>query len=221
MVDAMSAKVLALRDPGLLAWFDQKVPGKDYSYGDTPYGSKVKLETTSSLEVIARTSTAAERQAQKDADEKQKDAAQRAAIDFMSRPENAGKPIPEGLLKQGEVDPLFKVHVEDWRQTSNRGFSDPKQVQGVYDKIMNGGGMKAVTEGWRNGVFGRIEDLSAAQAFAKKPTRTAPIGSPSVTSSATFERFMKDLDIRTKGKTAGTFEPPGHIQRRLRGNNND
>ena len=58
MVDAMSAKILATRDPGLLAWFDQKVPGKDYTYGDSPYGSKVKLQTTESLEVIARRSVA-------------------------------------------------------------------------------------------------------------------------------------------------------------------
>lgn len=206
MVDAMSAKILSTRDPGLLAWFDQKVPGKEYTYGESPYGSKVKLETTESLEVIARRSFAEDAAKQKAADEQRKDDAQRAAIEFLSHPENAAKPIPDGILKQGEVDPTFKVRVEEWRKTLGSGFSDPARIKDVYNDILAGGGYKAVQKAFAQGVFGRPEDLTAAYAFAKSFEDSRDRITQTM-SSATAERFMKDLDIRTKGVNEMTGDP--------------
>ncbi len=200
MTDAMSAKVLALRDPGLLAWFDQKVPGKNFTYGDTPYGAKVKLETTESLEVIARRSVSEDAARQKLEDEKRKDDATRQAIDYLIT--NPAAPMPDGILKLGEVDPKFKVNIEEWRGSLNRGFSDPKRIQGVYDAILNGGGMKAITDAWANGVFGRPEDLQAAYAFQKSFEDNAD-RITAVTTGATFERFMRDITIRTQWKVLG------------------
>lgn len=206
MVDAMSAKILSTRDPGLLAWFDQKVPGKDFTYGESPYGSKVKLETTESLEVIARRSFAEDAARQKAEDEKRKDEAHRAAIEFLSHPENAAKPLPDGILKQGDVDPTFKVRVEEWRKSLNSGFSDPARIKDVYNDVLAGGGYKAVQDAFAQGVFGRPEDLTAAYAFAKAFEDSRDRITTTM-SSATAERFMKDLDIRTKGVNEMTLDP--------------
>lgn len=199
MMSAMAAKILETRDPGLLAFFDQQVPGKDYTYGESPEGQKIKLQTTNQLEVIARENVTQQVAAQTRADKEQKDSATRQAIDFLSKPENASAPIPDGILKQGEVDPLFKVHVEEWRKNLNQGFSDPKRVNGVYDKVLNGEGFDAVVDGWRNGVFGTPADLQAAYTFAKgfednkDRIKTATTGS-------TYNSIMSAIDVRTKGQ---------------------
>lgn len=197
MMDAMSAKILETRDPGLLAFFDQKIPGKDYTYGDSPYGQKVKLETTNRLEVIARQAQSAESEAQKAADKKRKDDATRQAIDFISK--NPAAPIPNDILKAGEVDPLFKVHIDEWRKTLSQGFSDPAKVNAVYDDILNGGGMEAVVNGWRNGVFGRPEDLQSAYTFAKgyEDNRDTI---KRITDGTAYKGIMDAIDVRTKGQ---------------------
>lgn len=199
MVDAMSAKILTTRDPGLLAWFDQKVPGKSYTYGESPYGSKVKFQTVESLEVIARRSVTEDAQKQERLDKEQKAEAHRLAIDFLAK--NPAGAIPDGLLAAGtKVDPEFKVHIEEWRKTLGAGYSDPRRVAEVNAEILKGGGQQVIIDAFRNGVFGRTEDLSAALALAKAVEDNKDrIGS--VTAGPTFERFMKDLDIRTKGKT--------------------
>lgn len=198
MIDAMSAKVLSTRDPGLLAWFDQKVPGKSYTYGETPYGAKVKLETESSLEVIARRSFTEDAARQKAEEEKQKDAAHRQAIDALVK--DPAAPIPDDILKLGEVDPTFKVRIEEWRSTLGRGFSDPARMREVYADILSGKGTKAVQEAFSAGVFGRIEDAREAYAFAKsfednKDRITTALSSPAA------ENILKMLDVRTKGTT--------------------
>lgn len=205
MVDAMSVKVLTTRDPGLLAWFDQKIPGKDYTYGDSPYGAKVKAETVSSLEVIARTADTEDRQRQKAADEKAKDDAHRAAVELLSQDPTA--PIPAELLAAGsKVDPTFKVRIEEWRKNLGTGFTDPKRLRDVYSAILAGGGFKAVQEAASAGVFGRPEDLTAAYTFAKSFEDNADRITETMR-SAVSEQILKDIDIRTKGKNEFTGDP--------------
>lgn len=205
MVDAMSVKVLTTRDPGLLAWFDQKIPGKDYTYGDSPYGAKVKAETISSLEVIARTADTEDRQRQKAADEKAKDDAHRAAVELLSQDPTA--PIPAELLAAGsKVDPTFKVRIEEWRKNLGTGFTDPKRLRDVYSAILAGGGFKAVQEAASAGVFGRPEDLTAAYTFAKSFEDNEDRITETMR-SAVAEQVLKDIDIRTKGKNDFTGDP--------------
>lgn len=205
MVDAMSVKVLTTRDPGLLAWFDQKIPGKDYTYGDSPYGAKVKAETVSSLEVIARTSDTEDRQRQKAADEKAKDDAHRAAVELLSQDPTA--PIPAELLAAGsKVDPTFKVRIEEWRKNLGTGFTDPKRLRDVYAAILGGGGFKAVQAAASAGVFGRPEDLTAAYTFAKSFEDNEDRITETMR-SAVAEQVLKDIDIRTKGKDEVSLDP--------------
>lgn len=199
MVDAMSAKILATRDPGLLGWFEQKVPGTDHTYGDSPYGLAVKQNTVEALEVIARRSETEDSVKQKAADEKAKDDAHRQTVELLATDPNA--PLPDGLIAAGrKFDPTFDVRVQEWRRALGTGFTDPSKLKAVYSAILDGGGFKAVSEAASAGVFGRPEDLTAAYTFAKGFEDNKDRISD-VLGGTVAKDFMNAIDVRTKGKT--------------------
>jgi hypothetical protein len=135
MMQAVSAKVLSTRDPGLLKFFDQKVPGQDYTYGDSPDGQKIKAETLSSLEVIARSQLSADHEQQVAKDKETLRSAKSAAVDLLLKDPRA--PIPDAILQAGaSVDGDFKVNVEQWRQSLSKGLpSDNNRVMHVYNEM--------------------------------------------------------------------------------------
>lgn len=205
MTDGMAIKVLTTRDPGLLKWFDEKVPGKDYTYGDTPYGAKVKAETESSLEVIARQSIVQEKAAQEAADKKRKETSERNTLEFLAA--NPSAPIPEGLMQQGIMaDPLFRNKIAEWRNNLSKGFSDMDAVKDVYAEIAQGGGTKAVLDAMGQGVFGDPKDFTEAYNFAKGFEENKDRIATGM-SSGMAQRLLKDLDIRTKGKNGFDNSP--------------
>lgn len=198
MVQAMQVKILTTRDPALLKWFDQKVPGEDYTYGETPLGQKVKLETENQLETIARQEMSDEKARMVAEDKAGQDKAWSEAIDLIAADPTAV--IPDELMARGiKYDPKFRVNVESWRKSLGEGFSDPAAIKQVYVDILNGGGIKIVRDAMDNGIFGRPEDLTAAMTFAKgyednKARIEDAMGSGSAKS------IMQAIDIRTKGK---------------------
>lgn len=205
MADAMALKVLTTRDEGLLKWFDETVPGKDYTYGSTPYGAKVKAEAQSSLEVIKRQSVVEEKAAQEAADKKAKGDAERNVLEFFAADvANISKPVPDGLMQAGvRADPTFRARVAEWRNNMSKGFSDPDAIKEVYADINQGGGVKAVTDAMSNGVFGDMEDYTKAYNFAKGfEENKDKIGQ--VMSSGPSQSLLKDFDVKTKGKN--TFD---------------
>ena len=207
MVDAMSAKVLSLKDPQLLKWFDRKIPGKDITYGEDAYGAIVKKNTVEALEVIARRATTEDAERQRKEDQAHKDAAHRQAVELLAK--DPAAPIPDELLREGEkYDPTFKVRIEEWRKALGEGFSDPDRVKAVYSRILEGqeNSYKIVQDAFTQGVFGRPEDLTAAYNFAKsfEDNRTRL---DDALGSSTSKSFESAIDIRTKGKNKETLEP--------------
>lgn len=206
MIDAMAAKVLALRDPGLLAWFDQKIPGTDRTYGEDPYGAIVKKNTVASLEVIARRHVS-EENAKLTAEEKAaREAVHRQAIELLAS--DPATVIPDELLLEGiKADPTFRVRVEEWRKNLGNGFSDPARIKAVYATILEGesNAHQVVQDAFTEGVFGRPEDLTAAYNFAKgfednRDRIETTLG------SGVSRSFLEAIEIRTKGQTK-LFEP--------------
>lgn len=205
MTDAIALKVLQHRDPGLLAWFDQKVPGESYTYGDTPYGATVKQNTTEALEVVARRQVSDDATKQKAEDDAAKDAAHRQAVELLAADHNAA--LPDGLISEGmRVDPTFRVRIEDWRKSLSTGFTDPDKLQGVYQNILDGGGFKAIQDAASQGVFGRPEDLTAAYNFAKGFEDNEDVIKETLNGS-NAKGILDALDVRTKGKNEMTLEP--------------
>lgn len=195
MTDAMSVKILSSRDPGLLAWFDQKVPGKDYTYGESPYGQQVKQQMLDSLEVINRRNVSEDAQRAKAEQEAAKDEAHRKAVELLST--NPSAPLPPELLEAGQkADPTFKVRVTEWRDAFSRGYTDPKELLEVYREISLGRGQAAVLDALDRGVFGRAEDLASAANFAKG-FEDNEHRITQVLTNPVAERFLKDIGIQT------------------------
>lgn len=199
LVKSMAVKIIATRDVGLLAFFSQKVPGKDHTYGETPEGARIKQETESTLEVIARTSQAQETAKQNAKDQADKDAAYRNTMNILAA--DPAAPIPDALLTEGErVDPLYRKNVEEWRASLGRGFTDPKDLKAVYAEIYSGGGRDAVLRAMEQGVFGNNDDLTKAMGIAESFENSRDRVEDAISDNLS-QQFLKDLDIRTKGRT--------------------
>lgn len=199
IIDAVSLKVIETRDPGLLKFFDQTVPGKAYKYGDTDYGAKVKQATIENLEVIARRSET--EQAQQDTKEAKaaEDRITQQTMEILVA--DPGADIPDGMLRQAEkYMPDFRYKVVQWREAFNKGFTDEQDLKAVYTDILNGGGTGAVSKAWGNGVFGRPEDLNAAMTFARSFEDNRSKISDAI-ASPTAKDLLGAIDVRTKGKT--------------------
>jgi muramidase (phage lysozyme) len=168
-IDVMSAKILETGDTKLMGWFDRKVPGQDYTYGQTPHGIEVKNTTANSLEVSARQQQAALTAQQKAEQERLKDEAQTAIISgILESPE---APFSEELLKQAEKngDPTIRVKARQWRDDLTKGSSNPKELARFYDDIMSGrvDPKRALREALSAGVFGTSEDMKSAASFVQ------------------------------------------------------
>lgn len=200
MIDAMSNKILTTRDVGLLKWFDEKVPGTDYTYGQHAYGAKTKMETVNALEVRVRQAETEERQQTTAADKKAKEATERQAVEILMIDPNA--PIPKELVELGmKYNPQYSIEVAEWRKKLAEGYTDPAKMQEVYRKVMDGGGYGAIQEAMSAGVFGRTEDLTAAYNFAKG-YEGASGKINEVFESGSVKNILNAIDIRTKGKTS-------------------
>lgn len=169
-IDVMSAKMLETKDPGLLKWFDQKVPGQDYTYGQTPHGLEVKNATVNSLETIANKQRA-DLDVQQRAEQKRlKDEAESKIIDGLFA--NPAAAVDDGLLTQAAKNgsPHIKVEVQQWRDAVLKGTpSDPAAVQGFYSRIIAGEVKPeaAMKDALSNEVFSNADDLRTAQAFVQ------------------------------------------------------
>jgi muramidase (phage lysozyme) len=168
LVDTVTAKALEVRDPNWLKYLERKVPGKDYSFADTPYGRAAKAEAISKLEVLNRQDVVSAKQQKTDQDKAIKEDATRQAVAWMI--DNPGKPIPEQTLVQGEkVDGSFRKDVIAWGETikSGRRSNNEPAVAEANRAIINGGGMRAFKGAMDAGVFQTPEELRAAYKLAE------------------------------------------------------
>lgn len=169
-IDVMSAKIAETGDAKLLEWFDTTVPGKDYTYGDTPYGVEVKNRTVEALEVEARRQAAGLTAAEKAEQKRLKDEAQTAIIQGIIDDPNA--PLDEAMLRQAELngDPLARVHARQWRDTlMQQDPSNPREISEFYDTIIRGDMTPrvALMDGLNAGIFKTPEDIRAAVSFVQ------------------------------------------------------
>lgn len=201
MMTAVAAKALELEDENLLDFFEQKIPGKDMTYGDTPEGIKIKQQTRDAIEVNKRQGAAARKQAQEDADKAELKAATGSIQEALAADPKA--PIPDGVLALAKKhDPEITTKIAGWRNDLARGVTDDKMLMRVYDEILNGRGQAAVDEALRAGVFGRAEDLKAAREYATNYDSDANRKKiEDALSDDQTKQLLKDIDQRTKGKS--------------------
>jgi muramidase (phage lysozyme) len=211
LMQTMSAKILTTRDPELLKFFDQKVPGKDYTYGESPDGIKIKKETLDSLDVINRRSLSDESEAAKAANKAALDAAEAEAGNLLAT--DPTKPLPEELIARGsKLDGGFRAKTEGWRDTfAKRLPSDPKAIDAVYDEMYTatqtgGDPEKIVRDAASQGVFTNPEDFVKAQAAAKSMASGAD-GIKKVYDDQSYKNIEKVIAGRTQGADPFTGDP--------------
>jgi hypothetical protein len=163
IIDVVAAKAIELREPRILDYLNQNVPGTQHSWGDTPYGRSVKAQTIDTLETMGRKAIAEEARLQKEADRKGKDDVTARTVEAIIA--NPGGPLPEKLLAEGQrYDPEFKLNAMKWQESvyRNKGAADPQALTDIFSRIINGEGMRAVRWGMENGHLANREDLTAA-----------------------------------------------------------
>ncbi|MCJ2129345.1 hypothetical protein [Methylobacterium sp. E-045] len=197
LIDTVTASAISKRDPKLLDFLDRKVPGRDYTWSNTPYGRDQKQKTIDALETMGRKSIA---------DDEKKNREELAAIKadttrqtIKAITENPNGPLPEALLAQGEkVDPDFRVNAITWRNTISKagGVSDPEAMLGVTSDIINGGGLGRVQKAMRDGVFKNPADLTRAYKLAESMDKGgADIGA--IMKGGSAKTILDTIKVRT------------------------
>lgn len=207
-IDVMSAKVLESRDPKLMDWFSEKVPGQDYTYGETPHGIEVKNATMRGLEEIASRQATGMKEAERKEMERLKDEAQSGLINQIIKDPSA--PLDEKLLTQAEKngDPLIKVHVKQWQADLAKGSSDPQKLMHFYDDIASGrvAPKKALDDALAAGVFGTPEDMRTAYTFAES-FKTSQSTIEKALEGPVSKQLLEVLRQRTQGLDAEGLNP--------------
>ncbi|RVU19132.1 CHAP domain-containing protein [Methylobacterium oryzihabitans] len=168
LIDTVTTAAITKRDPKLLGFLDRKVPGKDYTWANTPYGRDQRQKTIDTLETMGRRSIQEDEKRRREEKAAAKDDVTRDTILAITKDPRA--PLPEALLARGEkVDPDFRINAIRWRDEVGKGerTSDPEALLAVTTDIINGGGLQRVQQGIRDGVFRNRADLEHAFKFAE------------------------------------------------------
>lgn len=212
MIDTVTAMAIEQRDPRWLGYLDRKIPGKDYSLADTPYGRDVKQKTIDALDTIHRRNVTEARTEQTAQDKKTKEDATRGAINWLL--ENPGKPVPEEIMLKGEkVDGSFRKDVLQWGEQlrSAKKSANSEAVSEVNRNIINGGGMRTFKAAMDHGVFaGDPEGMRAAYKLAEDVEKSGVVFGDIMKSSAATD-IMGTIKQRTfsKDDLSQPFAPEG------------
>lgn len=213
-MQTVAATALERKDPTLLTFFDRKVPGKNYTYGDTPEGQKLKLETSKSLDAMLRQDMSDAYTKQEREDKAQKDAYTASVIEALAGDPTA--PIPENVLAGGsKYDPQFRTHVMEWQKTisENRVQGDPQRLSVLWTDLISGGKLRSdgsrmsVEETFQDalasGVLVNKDDIKAAWDLSQTVAKAGSKGAALIDGSAS--RFF--IGIVTKRAAADPLDP--------------
>lgn len=170
-IDALTAKAIEKRDPKLLDFLERKVPGKDYTWAQTPYGQVQKGKTIEALESLGRKGIAEEEKRRKELESKERDDTTRLAIESLAA--NPDAPFPEQLMERGtKVEPEFRTKVNSWRDNirKNQGSSSPEALKELTWELMQSGGRNTdaiLRRGMETGILANKEDLTSAYKLAE------------------------------------------------------
>ena len=144
-----------------------QVPGKDYTWGNTPYGREKIISAIDAIDKKERQDQVASKQARLEANKQALDAWTRKTLDALSK--DPSVPVPEEVIKEGEkYDADARVKVIDWRNKllNSTATSDPNAMRDLSWEIINGGGVAAVRRYMEAGHIKSKEDLVSAYKFA-------------------------------------------------------
>jgi muramidase (phage lysozyme) len=216
LVDAVTAKVWD--NPGsardLMKFFDRKVPGQNYTWGDLPYGRDQKAKTLENLETLAaKEMTRGEAERKRKLAEQEADITRRAIGSLAANPD---APFPEDLLKEGEkLIPDFRTKVNTWRSNirDNAGAANPEALRDLNWEIIQSGGKgveKIIQRGMENGVINNAQTLRDAQSLGERMQKDGA-KFEGLRSGASAQNIVATIKQRTLSKDdlGNPFAPGG------------
>lgn len=159
----------------IIAYLDRKVPGKDYTFAQTPYGRDAKQKAIDAIDTKMRTTVREAKQLQTEKDKKEKEDLTRQGIEALIA--NPDAPIPDGILERGSrIDGSFKVDMMRYQETirSNKQSGNRKGLLDLNNAIINGEGMGAVKAALDYGVITSKDELVAAYKLVQEVEKAQP-----------------------------------------------
>lgn len=198
MVDAIVAKTASTKDPSLLKLFDRNsIIGT--RLGDTPYGRDEKLKLTNTLTSLYRQQVSEERIQQERLDRQQANNAKARLLGaLIEDPENAT--LNEDLIKSVEkVDGDFRITILGWRRTirEDKSAEDPAAVSKVYDDILAGKDIDAITNAMKARVIKTPGTIASALGFLKSATDYAQSDSK-ILDAVAAKSYLKEIETRAQ-----------------------
>lgn len=210
LFETIAAKAIEHRDPKLLEMLERNVPGQDYAFSDTEEGRKLYADTVDNLTTISVQAEEREWRMQERRDKQAKEEATAAILERIASDPNA--PIPEEVLAAAsKLDPEIRVRALGWQKAMAEGTvrEDPRAVTEVYEDIMRGEGLAAITRASDAGSIRDASTLSSALSFLKSFEESG--GADGLLKSSQAKSVMDTLRIRTMPDefAEGLFDPGG------------
>lgn len=213
-IDRIVRGAIDKRDPKLLGFFDRKVPGKDYTWGQTPYGQTQKAATLETLETMGRKAIVEEERLRKDAESKEKDEVTRLAIESLAT--NPDAPFPEELLTRGsKVEPEFRTKVNSWRDNirKNQAAANPQALLELHQELVASGGRNTdtiIARAAERGTLTNARDFDTARKLAEEMKKNGAKVEEMVKSPAATT-ILGIINKRTQGdgNIGDPFAPEG------------
>lgn len=213
-IDRIVLSAVDKRDPKLLGFFDRKVPGKDYTYGQTPYGQTQKAATIEKLETMGRKAIVEEERLRKEAESKEKDEVTRLAIESLAT--NPDAPFPEELLARGaKVEPEFRTKVNTWRSNirKNQAATNPQALLELHQEIVASGGRNTdtiIARAAERGTLTNAADFDTARKLAEEMKKNG-VKVEEMLKSSSATAILGVINKRTQGDSdiGNPFAPEG------------
>lgn len=200
MLEGLSAKIMETKDPMLLDFFNQTIPGTDRKYSDVPDFLKLKTATEENLIAFAHKQLVDEGQKTKLEREVKKDQAVSGIIDFLVKNPGSAE-VPEELVKQAEQngEETIRTKLKTWREdlTPTRK-TDPEVVADLQQKMLNSPttAAKIFKDAVSKRVFaGDPEAMRAVKTFQEGLDENADVIEKAIGSSS-MSRIMTSIEKR-------------------------
>jgi len=200
MVSTEAVKAGGLEGKRILGYLDRKVPGKDYTFAQTPYGRELKVKTLDAIDTKMRQDVKEGKALQKEKDDKEKQDLTRRAIESLIA--DPDKPVDDEILKRGStLDGDFRVSVMRWQETirSNKASGNRKGLLDLNTAILNGEGMGAVKAALDYGVITSKEELVQAYKLVQDVEKAAPDIADALKGQQ-IEELFKTIKANTSSK---------------------
>jgi muramidase (phage lysozyme) len=213
LMQGISGLAIKELDPRIMdSFLKTKVPGQSYTFGETPDGQQLGIQTKKTLEVIYGQMQTNEAEAKKLEMKKNLDEAQSGIVQALMA--NPVDQVPEELLKKAEQngDPTIRTKLTEWRKNLTAGeSSDTNEMLAITREIVqnpNVDPMVYIQRGLDANKIRRTEDLQSLFRFGQSVKGEQPLVK-SILENQASKTYMDTFASRTRSVDDAMSLVPG------------